>query len=487
MPRPKSPTRTLTSVLVESGIITDAQVEQAVVRQRESGHMIGETLVELGFTSEENIGWALSKQLGIPYVDVRPEAIDAAEVKRFPESLLRRVQAIPQFGSRNELAVAMADPTDQDAVAELRQTASGALSLVIGAPGSIRRAIDAIYGSGRETAAASAVATPSGGGGAPAAQHDVVWDRAGGNLLSFHLHSARTKNASEVHFVPVEGGVSIYYRTDAGLEEQPGEKTESGVYLRARLGVLGISDLEGSSEFHTAGEIPIQVGAESLTLYVSNCRSPKGVATVIRLTPRPAQAPDLSTLGVSPIAEAEIREMVDGPEGVVIVHGPPRSGGSLILGALAALAARSNRRMLALEPNTCTPYPDSLTRVVFANRADALARWAGLVIGQGADVALLDDVMRGDSVAQILGGASVGRLVFARTDWLDGDELLTFLARSPHGKLVIRERPFALISLPNARRDGSRVWAQSEDQPASLISKVLTDEDRDAILSRTTG
>ena len=57
--RPKSPTRTLTSILVEGGIVNEAQVEQALARQRETGNLIGETLVELGFTSEENIGWAL--------------------------------------------------------------------------------------------------------------------------------------------------------------------------------------------------------------------------------------------------------------------------------------------------------------------------------------------------------------------------------------------------------------------------------------------
>src|SRR5436853_2082353 len=92
---PKSPTRTLTSILVETGIINESQVEVALARQRETGHLIGETLVGLGFTSEENIGWALSKQLGIPYVDVRPEAIDAEQVRRFPEAVLRRVQAVP--------------------------------------------------------------------------------------------------------------------------------------------------------------------------------------------------------------------------------------------------------------------------------------------------------------------------------------------------------------------------------------------------------
>lgn len=491
MTRPKSPRRTLTSILVESGIVTDSQVEQALVRQRETGNLIGETLVELGFTSEENIGWALSKQLGIPYVDVHPEAIDANEVRRFPESLLRRVQAVPLFGSRSELTVAMADPTDQDAVGELRQTVSSALSPVIGAPGSIRRALDAIYGPSRESPAtessSSSTGTSAAGDGAPSdTRRDVVWDRAGTNFLLFHLHSARKKNASEIHIIPAAGGISVYYRTDAGLEAQPVERPEAALFLRARLGVLGVFDLEGSAEFLAGGSIPIEVGADRMILSVSHCRTVTGIATVIRLAPRPVEAQELSAIGVSPIAEAEIREMVDGPEGLVIVHGPPRSGGSLVLAALAALATRPDRRMIALEPESSTPYPESVTRVVFGSREDAVARWRELVVGQGADVAILDDVMRGDSISDLLSGASVGRLVFARTDWLDGRALLSFLARSPHGRVVLGDRPFAMLSLPAARCDGSHVWNLSEERAASLGSTILTDQDRDVILNAKT-
>ncbi|MBI4364212.1 MAG: Flp pilus assembly complex ATPase component TadA [Candidatus Latescibacteria bacterium] len=477
--------RTLTSILVESGIVTDAQVEQALARQRETGNLIGETLVELGFTSEENIGWALSKQLGIPYVDVRPEAIDAEEVRRFPEPLLRRVQAVPLFGSRSELTVAMADPTDQDAVAELKQTVTSALSLVIGAPGSIRRAIDSIYGPRKENAA-EAPPIAVGEGTPPDARRDVVWDRAGTNFLLFHLHSARKKNASEIHFVPSDGTISVFYRGDAGLEAQPTERPEAAIYLRARLGVLGVFDLDGSQELLAGGSIPIEVGPERMILHVSHCRTAAGIATVIRLSPRPERAPELSEMGVSPIAEAEIREMVDGPEGLVIVHGPPRSGGSQVLSALAALAARPDRRMIALEPDGSTPYPDPVTRVPYGTREDAAARWKELVVGQGADVAMLDDVLRGESIAEVLEGASVGRLIFARTDWLDGKALLSFLARSASGRVVLGDRPFALLTLPAARREGSRVWKPAEERAASVGSVVLTDDERDAVLSGKT-
>jgi MSHA biogenesis protein MshE len=483
--RPKSPTRTLTSILVEGGIVTETQVEQALARQRETGNLIGESIVELGFTSEENIGWALSKQLGIPYVDVRPEAIDAEQVRRFPEQVLRRIQAVPLFGSRSELTVAMADPTDQDAVAELRQIVGGSLSLVIGSPGSLRRAIDAVYGAKTGSANSEAMLKVGTAGAREstleAARRDVVWDRAGANFLLFHVHGARRKNASEIHFTPAEGALSVHYRLDAGLEPQPPERPEAALYLRARLGVLGIFDLEGTSELTSHGSIPIDVGPDHMVLNVSHCRTTSGIATVVRLSPRPAEVPELNALGVSPIAEAEIRDMVEGPEGIVIVHGPPRCGGSMVLASLAALAAGQERRMLAIEPSGSTPFPEQVTRVVYAKREDALSTWAELTVGQGADVAILDDFLLGESVADVLCGASVGRLLFVRTDWLDGKSLLKHLVKSPHGRAVFADRPFALLGLPAARRDGSRLWDPSDSRAGAVTATILSDEDRDAI------
>ena len=98
---------------------------------------------------------------------------------------------------------------------------------------------------------------------------------------------------------------------------------------------------------------------------------------------------------------------------------------------------------------------------------------------------MLDDVLRGGAIEGVLSGATVGRLVFARTDWLDGRRLLAELAASRHGRAVLRDRPFAMISLPSARREGSWVWATpdaSEADAGILQATILTEEDRDAIL-----
>jgi hypothetical protein len=77
----------------------------------------------------------------------------------------------------------------------------------------------------------------------------------------------------------------------------------------------------------------------------------------------------------------------------------------------------------------------------------------------------------------------VGRLVFARTDWLEAKSLLRFLAAQPTARSVLRDRPFALMALPSGRTEGSAVWAPIEEdaRAGSIVVTLLTDEDRDAL------
>ncbi|HYJ34176.1 MAG TPA: ATPase, T2SS/T4P/T4SS family [Candidatus Binatia bacterium] len=464
-------TRTLTSILVECGIVTDEQVAQALARQRDTGLLIGETLVELGFTTEENIGWALSRQLGFPYADVHPSSVDPDMVKRFPEGLLRRIQAVPLFGTEEEITFAMADPTDVDAVAELKGAAGIPASLVIGGPASIRRVLDSVYG---PPESGSPHAAPP-----PTSRRDIVWDRAGTNFLAYHLHAAIQARASEIHFIPAGADLTVAYRTDAGLVAQTPEQPETSLYLRARLGVLGIADVD-DGRASSWGAAIVELGPDRIAVSACHSRTDAGVATVLRLAPAPAETPDLSLLGLSPLGEAEIREFIDGPEGLVVVTGPPRAGGSLVLASLAALAARADRRTLVFEPAHLLPYPPGTIRIP----ATDPARWEQLAVGLGADVVALDGVVNGERVETLFHGAAVGRLVFARTDWLDPKALLAHLTRSRAGRAALRDRPFALIALPAARREGSAVWvdpSRAEIQAGSLQVTILSDEKRDAL------
>ena len=486
------PTRRMTSILLDCGLVTSEQIDEAVSRQTETGRMIGETLVELGFTTEESIIWALSKQLGVPFADVKPDTIDQDLVRRFPEPLLRRTQAVPLFRSPEGITVACADPSDTEAIAALQEAAEGAVQFVIGGPASIRHALDSVLGPARVQPSEARVAVLSTGAATGAGSNeespasDIVWDRGGRNFLLFHLHTAREKKASEIHFIPTAASLVVSYRTDRGLEFQSNELPETGLYLRTRLHSLGIPDLDHHDAATVSGRTTVDLDGGRLALEVCHARSIGGVATVIRLSPLPHQAPELSALGLSPIGEAEIREFVEGPEGIVLVTGPPRSGGSLVLSSLVALAARAERRIVILDDGSAVPYPRDVVRiptVASASGDPTGGRWDALALGLGADVVVLDGTLRGNAIASILSGATVGRIVFARTDWLDAKALLGYLASCPSGRQVLRDRPFALVTLPGCRHEGSDVWKphDADERAGCLEVLLLSDEERDAL------
>lgn len=488
MSQTRSTRQTLASILVEGGIVTQDQVDAAFQRQLETGRLIGETLVELGYTSEENIGWGLSKQLGIPYVDIQSGAADLELVRSFPDALLRRFQAAPLFRSQDEIVIAMSDPSDPDAVSQLREAAGRDVALVIGCPSSIRRVLDSVFGPERDVPASRGPRKPATGSRqgdpeTPTPAHRVVWERSGSSFLLYHIHAARSERASEIHFIPDAGGLAVLYRTDGGLEHRGVEHADTGGYLRSRLAHLGAPDLDPGSP-SAWGHAVVELGGDRTHVGVCHCRTASGITTVLRLQPDAKDALDLSVLGLSPIGEAEIRDFVEGPEGLVIVHGPPRSGGTTVLASLAALAARDERRTVVFEPWPVAPYSPQAARIGSA-AAPGAPDWERLAVGLGADVVVLDDVLRGDSIRDVLSGATVGRLVFARTDWLDGRRLLAHLAKSPNGRAVLRDRPFAMIELPTARREGSGVWttlSESETQAGLLKVTMLTEEERDTLL-----
>lgn len=481
--------RTLASILIDGGIVTPEQVDAAFQQQLETGRLIGETLVEMGFTTEENIGWALSKQLGIPYVDLASGAADMDLVRRFPESLLRRIQAMPLFQNPEEMVIAMSDPTDSEAVREIEQAAGMAVSLVIGCQGSIRRVLNNVYGperpsrdtvATRASAAEAAMMAATSGG---EQRHRVVWERSGSTFFLYHVHTARGERASEIHFVPEPGGIAVHYRTDKGLEPRGVEQPETMLYLRTRLAHLGAPDLE-TGDIAVQGHVMADLSGERVHVGVCHARGATGVTTVLRLHPARVEAPDLSLLGLSPLGEGEIREFVEGPEGLVIVYGPPRAGGSTVLASLASLAMKPERRAVAFEPWPTAPYPAGVTRIQFPAGDPSSVNWRHVAVGLGADIVVLDDLLHGDSVAELLDGAAVGRLVFARTGWLDGRALLQRLADSPNGRSVLRDRPFAMIALPTARHEGSLAWAEPEEaehRAGILEVTILSDEDRERL------
>lgn len=102
----------LGDLLVEEGIVSEQQVEQALSAQRQTGSKLGSTLIELGFLAEQQMLTFLSQQLSLPLIDLNRAHVDIDAVQLLPEVHARRLRALVIGRSGETLRVAMSDPAD---------------------------------------------------------------------------------------------------------------------------------------------------------------------------------------------------------------------------------------------------------------------------------------------------------------------------------------------------------------------------------------
>jgi Type II secretion system (T2SS), protein E, N-terminal domain len=135
----KKPHVQLGSLLVEKGLITEAQLDEALSERRVNGGLLGETLVRLGFVFEDDLARTLAEQAGVPFVNLEANPVDRYAAGTLPRSLGESLPALPvRFTPEGGLVIAVADPTDETLLPRLQTAISCPIVLMVAAASSIR-------------------------------------------------------------------------------------------------------------------------------------------------------------------------------------------------------------------------------------------------------------------------------------------------------------------------------------------------------------
>lgn len=143
---------TLGEILSASQIISADDVVAALDEQKRSGARFGEALVNLGIVTQEDIDWALSNQLDIPYIRLKADSIDPEALRLVPAHLARAYNFIPLIKAGTELNIAISDPLNRSAIEAIEQATGCVVNISVALNREIREAIDSCYGdAGKET------------------------------------------------------------------------------------------------------------------------------------------------------------------------------------------------------------------------------------------------------------------------------------------------------------------------------------------------
>ncbi|MDD2499694.1 MAG: pilus assembly protein PilB [Geobacter sp.] len=205
---------TLGAILYNSRIISETDITAALEEQQRSSCRFGEALVTLGIVTQEDIDWALSNQLDIPYIRLKQDMIDPEALHLLPARLCRMHQMIPLIKAGDELSIAIADPLNKEAVAAAAEISGCRINLSVALIREINEMLDRCYGLPKEDLLGFSSNILS-----PDQLASINADSSGQQLINSLLAYSIQHQLASFSFRPLENQITISARNGATSHE----------------------------------------------------------------------------------------------------------------------------------------------------------------------------------------------------------------------------------------------------------------------------
>ena len=406
----------LGEILLQQKLISEEQLQLALIEQKRSRRKLGRVFVDSGFVSEDTISGALARQLNIPYIHLKQYSLKQQAVQRLPEMQARRFRAIVLEDQANLLLVGMADPTDLFAYDEIARITKRNISLAVVNEQELLQAIDRMYRRTEEiTTLARELEQELGddvidfgalGLSAGAEEAPVV------RLLQTVFDDATQVHASDIHIEPQEKSLHIRFRIDGVLHLQTESDIRIAPALALRLKLTANLDIS-EKRLPQDGRFAVTVRKQLIDVRISTMPTQYGESVVMRLLNQSGGMLDLSNIGMPPKMLERFRAIIQRPNGLVLVTGPTGSGKTTTLyGALSELSTDAVKVITVEDP---VEYRLPGINQVQVNEKINLdfARVLRSALRQDPDIVLVGE-MRDHETAQIgLRAAMTGHMVLS--------------------------------------------------------------------------
>jgi len=357
----------LGEILVKDSLITADQLKQALEHQKKNGGRLGTCLVKLGLVSDDDITAVLSRQYGVPSINLKFYEVDPAVIKLVPQETAVRYQIVPLSRVGSTLTIAMTDPTNVFAMDDIKFMTGFNVEPVVASETAISEAIHKFYGEVESVEELDKVMKDLTGDETDAlelAAEETEMDLASLSkaaeeapiikLCNLILTDAVKRGASDIHVEPYEKEFRVRFRIDGVLQNVMAPPMKLKDAMTSRMKIMSKLDIS-EKRLPQDGRIMIKYlkdgKKKELDFRVSTVPTLFGEKIVLRLLDKENLRLDMTKLGFEPEALAKFERQILKPYGMVLVTGPTGSGKTNTLySSVARLNTPDTNIMTAEDP-----------------------------------------------------------------------------------------------------------------------------------------
>jgi type IV pilus assembly protein PilB len=511
-------------LLLKEKRITPAQLQEALTYQKSNGGKVGFNLVKLGFVKDEEITSLLSKQYGVPSINLTQFEIDPGIIKLIPAETAHKYQIVPLSRSGATLTIAMTDPTNVFAMDDIKFMTGYNVEPVVASETAVLDAITRYY-------AAAAVSrgpreNPSGGGDtmSSASSLDMVTkaleettaivdddvevleeldqidvaslERQGGEapiirLVNLMLMSSIQKGASDIHIEPYEKEFRVRFRIDGILYNVMAPPMKFRDAITSRLKIMAKLDI-AEKRLPQDGRIKIRFAdngqTKEIDFRVSCLPTLFGEKIVMRLLDKDKLMLDMTKLGFEPVSLKKLESAIAKPWGLVLVTGPTGSGKTNTLySSIAKINTTETNIMTAEDPvefNLVGVNQVQVRENIGLNFAAALRSF----LRQDPNIILVGEIRDFETAEIAVKAALTGHLVLSTLHTNDAPSTINRLMNMGIEPFLVASSVNLICAQRLVRRICANCKIEEPHAPEALVQAGFTpDEAKKVIPKKGTG
>ncbi len=487
----------LGDLLVEAELITEEQIKEALRHQKASGGRLGSCLVKLGHVTEQDLAAVLSRQYGVPAINLPDYDVEEDVIDLLTPEAAHRYQVVPLSRQGYTLSLAMIDPIDVVALDELRFMTGFNIEPMIAPESQVREALGNYYGSAHDLELRETLENLD---SKVNDDLEVVDDEEEQidlrelareseetptiQLVNAILLNAVKRGASDVHIEPYERLFRVRFRVDGQLQTglNPPLRFKDAIISRLKIMArLDITERRRAQDGRIRIRLRLGGVPKELDFRVSVVPTLFGEKVVLRILDRENLMFDMSRLGFEPSSLKSFEASTKKPFGMVLVTGPTGSGKTNTLYSALSQVNRPDKNIMTVEDPVEFNLPGinqvQINGSVGSNFASVLRSF----LRQDPDVVMLGEIRDSETAEMAIKAALTGHLVLSTLHTNDAASAMTRLIDMGIAPFLVATSVHTVCAQRLVRRLCTECKEESKPPVETLIDIGFSPEEAETV------